>query len=222
MLIWRVAQKCFSYRIFLVPSYNGIWARHLGWEHMLFFPQRLFYMETPVCTAWAQAASQQSLCGPMAALCFSETGRLSHWWWEFCAEGKHRRTKVSCSWSTFPPWVGHPCKGLCTGSGVLWAGLHVWGALCEPGEDCKWPSTVFHFPVEEVSQSQVPRGPSLHGKEASLTVDELMIFRWLRLTETRVSFPRSICVISSHRLFLGSFFYSSYRLDHVVYLQELS
>lgn len=35
---------------------------------------------------------------------------------------------------------------------------------------------VFHFPVEEVSQSGVPHGHSLHGKEASLTVGELMIF----------------------------------------------
>lgn len=35
---------------------------------------------------------------------------------------------------------------------------------------------VFYFPVEEVSQNWVPCGPSLHGKEASLTVDELMVF----------------------------------------------
>lgn len=77
--------------------------------------------------------------------------------------------------------------------------------------------TVLHFPVE-VRQSHVPRGPSLHGKEASLTVDELMIFRWLHLTEARVSFPQSIHVISSHRHFLGSFLYSSCRLDPILFI----
>lgn len=83
---------------------------------------------------------------------------------------------------------------------------------------------VIMSPFPGGSQSLMPCGHSLHGKEAFFNVDKA-IANWLCLTETRVSFPQSIHVISSHRLLLGPFLYSSYRLICMIkfsFFQKLS
>lgn len=172
MLIWRVAQKCFSYRIFLVPSDNGIWAHHLGWDYMLFCSSEIVLHGNPSLhslstgrksakSVWTNGCpllqwNWPSITLMVGVLCWREAQKNKGF-----LQLKHFPTMGRTSLQRALHWQWCAVSWATRVRCLVWA----WGGLQMAF------MTVFHFPVEEVSQSQVPRGPSLHGKEASLTVD---------------------------------------------------
>lgn len=139
MLIWRVAQKSFCYRIFLVPSYNGIWAHPLGQDHIPFFSSR-------DCCVWKPQSAYPEHRLQVSRVCVDQWLHFAsvkwpmyHQWWSFVLKTKgflqlkHIPTMGRTSLQRALPWQW--CA-------VSWA-TRV--SLWEDGKEPSWLCSTFQW-----------------------------------------------------------------------------